>query len=102
MWRAARVRGASRSSCPSGPEPMAAAAALPHLRRARQLWIERLTGAIFAVPAFILLLLVNLLPLIAVLYLSLTNYEFGALDAGFVGLANLKKALADPIIRRSV
>ena len=74
---------------------MAAAAALPHLRRTRQLWIERLTGAGFAVPAFILLLLVNLLPLIAVLYLSLTDYEFGALDARFVGLANLKKALAD-------
>ena len=53
-------------------------------------------------PAFILLLLINLLPLIAVLYLSLTDYEFGALDARFVGLANLKKALADPIIRRSV
>ena len=42
------------------------------------------------------------LPLIAVLYLSLTDYELGALDAGFVGLANFKKALADPVIRRSV
>src|ERR687897_3527638 len=78
------------------------AAMLSKPRRSRQLWIERLTGAGFAVPAFILLLLVNLLPLIAVLYLSLTDYELGALDAGFVGLANLKKALADPIIRRSV
>ena len=74
----------------------------PPPRRSRQLWIERLTGAGFAVPAFVLLLLTNLLPLIAVFYLSLTDYEFGALDAAFVGLANVKKAFADPVIRRSI
>jgi len=74
----------------------------PAPRRSRQLWIERLTGAGFAMPAFVLLLLTNLLPLIAVFYLSLTDYEFGALDAAFVGLANVKKAFADPVIRRSI
>jgi multiple sugar transport system permease protein len=71
-------------------------------RRSRQRWIERLTGTGFALPALSLLMVVNLLPLIAVLYLSLTDYEFGALEAKFVGLANLKKALSDPIIRRSL
>jgi multiple sugar transport system permease protein len=70
--------------------------------RSRQHWIERLTGTGFALPAFALLIMVNLLPLIAVLYLSLTDYEFGALEAKFVGLANLNKALSDPIIRRSL
>ena len=71
-------------------------------RRSRQLWIERLTGSGFALPAFILLVMVNLLPLIAVLYLSLTDYEFGALEARFVWLANFNRALSDPIIRRSL
>ena len=71
-------------------------------RRSRQLWIERLTGSGFALPAFILLVMVNLLPLIAVLYLSLTDYEFGALEARFVGLANFNRAFSDPIIRRSL
>ena len=78
------------------------AAELSPPRRSRQHWIERLTGTGFALPAFALLIMVNLLPLIAVLYLSLTDYEFGALEAKFVGLANLNKALSDPIIRRSL
>jgi multiple sugar transport system permease protein len=68
----------------------------------RQLWIERLTGAAFAAPAFLLLLLVTLLPLLVLFYLGLTDYELGAIEARFVGLANLTKAFADPIIRRSL
>jgi multiple sugar transport system permease protein len=80
---------------------MQAPFALPRRSR-RQLWIERLTGAAFAAPAFVLLLLITVLPLLVLFYLSLTDYELGALDARFVGLANLKKAFGDPIIRRSV
>src|SRR6478609_8188498 len=68
----------------------------------RRALIERFTGLGFALPAFILLLLTILLPLAVLMLLSLTNYEFGGVDMDWVGLANFQKALADPIIRRSV
>lgn len=68
----------------------------------RRLWIERLTGIGFALPAFVLLTLTILLPLVVLALLSLTNYEFGGVDADWVGLKNYTKALADPIIRRSL
>ncbi|MGX1743682.1 carbohydrate ABC transporter permease [Bosea sp. NPDC055353] len=68
----------------------------------RRLWIERITGLGFALPAFVLLLLTILLPLAVLLWLSLTNYEFGGVDMDWVGLTNFQKALADPIIRRSL
>lgn len=70
--------------------------------RRRRLWIERVTGLGFAVPALALLLLTILAPLAVLVVLSLTNYEFGGVDLDFVGLANFQKALADPIIRRSL
>lgn len=70
--------------------------------RRRRLWIERVTGLGFAAPAFVLLVLTILAPLTVLVVLSLTNYEFGGVDLDFVGLANFQKALADPIIRRSL
>ncbi|MFC7396410.1 carbohydrate ABC transporter permease [Chelatococcus sp. GCM10030263] len=79
----------------------AASAPLLHRRR-RQVVIERLIGSGFALPAFALLLLTNLIPLAILCYLSFTDYEFGGLEAHVVGLANFKAALADPVIRRSV
>lgn len=71
-------------------------------RRRRRLWIERVTGLGFAAPALALLVLTMLAPLAVLVVLSLTNYEFGGVDLDFVGLANFQKALADPIIRRSL
>jgi len=70
--------------------------------RRRRLWIERVTGLGFAMPALVLLLLTILAPLAVLVVLSLTNYEFGGVDLDFVGFANFQKALADPIIRRSL
>ena len=70
--------------------------------RRRRLWIERVTGLGFAMPALVLLVLTILAPLAVLVVLSLTNYEFGGVDLDFVGLANFQKALADPIIRRSL
>jgi multiple sugar transport system permease protein len=74
--------------------------ALP--KRNRQRLIESLAGCGFAFPAFLLLLLTNLVPLVVLLYLSFTNYELGALDTKFLGLANFHKALVDPVFRRSL
>ena len=75
---------------------------VPAPRRNRQRLIESLAGCGFAVPAFILLLLTNLVPLAALLYLSFTNYELGAIDTRFLGLDNFHKALGDPVFRRSL
>src|SRR5688500_4009950 len=66
----------------------ALAAPVPVPRRNRQRLIESLAGCGFAVPAFILLLLTNLVPLAALLYLSFTDYELGAIDTRFLGLDN--------------
>jgi multiple sugar transport system permease protein len=68
----------------------------------RQRWVERLAGLGFSAPAFILLLLTNLAPLAALAFLSVTNYELGALDFAFIGLKNFNTALQDPVIRRSI
>ena len=78
------------------------AAPVPVPRRNRQRLIESLAGCGFAVPAFILLLLTNLVPLAALLYLSFTDYELGAIDTRFLGLDNFHKALGDPVFRRSL
>jgi multiple sugar transport system permease protein len=75
---------------------------VPAPRRNRQRLIESLAGSGFALPAFFLLLLTNLVPLAALLYLSFTNYELGALDTRFLGLDNFHKALGDPVFRRSL
>ncbi|QEL24855.1 sugar ABC transporter permease [Bosea sp. F3-2] len=80
---------------------VASSADFPPAER-RRLRIERLTGLGFALPAFILLLLTILAPLAVLLLLSVTNYEFGAVDMDWIGFANFQKALADPVIRRSL
>jgi multiple sugar transport system permease protein len=80
----------------------APAMAAPPRRRDRQRLIETLAGCGFAFPAFLLLLLTNIVPLGVLLYLSFTNYQLGALDTHFLGLDNFRKALADPILRRSL
>jgi multiple sugar transport system permease protein len=68
----------------------------------RRLWLERFTGIGFALPAFILLALTILLPLVVLMLLSVTNYEFGGVSADWLGFKNYAKALADPVIRRAV
>lgn len=68
----------------------------------RQILIERLMGMGFALPAFLLLLLTNVVPLLILFYLSFTDYEFGAIDMQSVGLKNFAKAMSDPVFRRSL
>lgn len=74
----------------------------PRRTRDRQRLIETLAGYGFAMPAFVLLLLTNIVPLLVLLYLSFTNYQLGALDWHFLGLDNFRKALGDPVLRRSL
>jgi multiple sugar transport system permease protein len=82
----------------------AAAATLSHAGpplRLRQRRIERLTGWGFALPAFVLLLLVNLAPLVVLLILSFTDYQLGAISTKFVGLDNFTTAFGDATVRRA-
>lgn len=74
----------------------------PVARRSRLRLMESLAGVGFAFPAFVLLLLINLVPLVVLVYLSFTDYELGAVDTGFVGLDNFRRALGDPVFRRSL
>ena len=64
--------------------------------------MERLASLGLTFPAVLLLLLVNVLPLLVLVALSLSDYELGAVVTRFVGGANFHHAFADPIIRRSI
>lgn len=64
--------------------------------------IQAWAGLGLAAPAAILLFVILFLPSGLVLMFSLTDYEFGMTDFGFVGLANYREMLADPRFRGSV
>jgi multiple sugar transport system permease protein len=68
----------------------------------RQAVMERIMAAGFALPALLLLLLTILVPLGVLAYLSFTDYELGAVDVNYVGLANITSALTDPTFRRAL
>ena len=75
---------------------------VPVAPRNREQRIERFAGMSFVLPAFLLLVVIDIVPLLVLLYLSFTNYELGALTSKFVGLDNFRKALGDPVFRRSL
>ena len=85
---------------------VAAAAEIPAVRhaalRGRRAWAEGVSGSAFALPAFLLLLLIYLVPLCVLVVLSVTDYELGAVDWKWRGLANFEKALGDAVFRRSL
>jgi multiple sugar transport system permease protein len=57
---------------------------------------------VFAAPSIVLLLLTMIAPIAAVVMTSFTDYELGALDLGFVGLANYRALAVDPAFWRSL
>lgn len=63
---------------------------------------DRLAGALFVLPATLLLLAIILAPLLCLLVLSLTDYEIGALQIRWLGPGNFEKALSDPVFRRAM
>ena len=68
----------------------------------RQVFIEKITGMAFCLPATILLVVTCLAPLVVLVAISFTRYELGDLDLRFVGMANFAKATGDPVFRRSL
>jgi multiple sugar transport system permease protein len=81
---------------------MSAAAAAGTVAGRRQARIEALAGIGFSTPAFVLLLLVHVIPLGALVWLSFTDYELGAVEIAWVGFENFAAALSDPGFRRSL
>jgi len=75
------------------------AAALPFRR---QLLWQKLTGAGFALPAFLLLLALHVVPLLVLAGLSFTDYELGVVTFEWVGLDNYAQAFSDETFRRSL
>ena len=69
---------------------------------ARAARAERLSGIGLALPALVLMLLINVAPLLVLVGLSLSDYELGAVSSRFVGAENFRHALADPVIRQSI
>ncbi|WP_229006509.1 carbohydrate ABC transporter permease [Roseibium aggregatum] len=71
------------------------------IRRAVRLRAS-LTGYALAMPAGLLLAIVILMPIVAVILLSFSDYTLGALDWEFIGLSNYRKLLSDAVFWRSI
>jgi multiple sugar transport system permease protein len=59
-------------------------------------------GHAFAAPAALLLSLIYIVPVSVLVWLSMTDYELGAIETRFLGIGNFSAALADPVFRRSI
>lgn len=86
----------------SGTQSLATAKPASSPRKQRMSRFEALAGLGFAMPAFVLLLLTNLLPLLVLAVLSFTDYQLGSPDFEAVGIKHYAAALHDPVIRRSI
>ncbi|MDO5528140.1 MAG: sugar ABC transporter permease [Paracoccus sp. (in: a-proteobacteria)] len=84
----------SMTAAPLSP-PQGAALARPRAHRGR--------GAlIFVAPAIFLLLVIYIVPLIALLGFSVTDYRLGAIQTEFTGLDNFRRAMSDPVFIRAL
>ena len=70
--------------------------------RNAQLRAEAAAGYAFVSPALILIMVLLIAPIVVVLLLSLTDYQLGALEWSWVGLANYSDMLGDRIFLRSL
>lgn len=79
-----------------------AQSAMPRQAARRREMRVALTGAMFALAAFILIMLLIFVPVVMLIGLSFTDYEIGAVVVNWVGLANFERALGDPVFRRAM
>lgn len=63
---------------------------------------EAIAGYVLAGPAFLLLLVLFIVPTIAVFVIAMTDWQFGSRSLSFVGLRNFVELLADPVFRKSL
>jgi multiple sugar transport system permease protein len=59
------------------------------------------SGLFFSAPAFVLLTVIHVVPLVVLAVLSVTDYELGALDVGWLGLQNFARAFSDSVFQRA-
>ncbi|MDX8465709.1 sugar ABC transporter permease [Mesorhizobium sp. VK23B] len=65
-------------------------------RRPRDIALREPRGLMLALPAVFLLVGIFVVPIVIVIGVSLTDYNFGDSGAGFVGLRNYREFLGDP------
>ena len=63
---------------------------------------DALVAYALAGPAFLLLVLLFFLPVVSVIVIALTDWQFGARTLAFVGLANFREVFADEGFRASL
>lgn len=78
-----------------------AAPPLAPARRVARLW-QGLTAYALCAPAVTLMLVLLIGPMLAVLVLSLTDYQLGARSLSFIGLDNYAEMFADRVFWRSL
>lgn len=59
-------------------------------------------GLLFVAPAWFLLLVIYIIPIIVLTVFSVTDYKLGALHTRFVGIDNFAKAFHDDVFMRSL
>jgi multiple sugar transport system permease protein len=63
---------------------------------------ESCAGLIFTAPAFALLVVIHVVPLITLLALSFTDYELGAITVEWLGFDNFARAFSDQVFQRAL
>ena len=63
---------------------------------------DRRLGVVMLAPALTYITVLVALPFLLALFLSLTNSSAGSLDFSFVGLANFRSVIANPVFQRSL
>ncbi|MDQ0473098.1 carbohydrate ABC transporter permease, partial [Labrys wisconsinensis] len=94
----------SLASAGKGPRHDGGGAAVPPLASVigRLRLADALVAYALAGPAFLLLVLLFFLPVVAVIVIALTDWQFGARTLAFVGLANFREVFADEGFRASL
>jgi len=64
--------------------------------------VNPLHTALLLTPATVLILMLLVVPVSIVAVMSLTNWQFGAATLDWVGLANYRELLADPVFQKSI
>src|SRR5262245_34120557 len=71
-------------------------------RRGTSAWRDRRFAWLLVLPAVVLILAVSLYPLAYSLWVAFVNYDFQVPGHDWVGLANFRGVLEDPVARQAL
>jgi multiple sugar transport system permease protein len=83
----------------SGPATRASAQGRPSVF---ERYAEQIAAYVLVLPAAALLGLLFVLPVVAIFFIAMTNWQFGNASLAFVGLKNFRDVLTDPTFRASL